>query len=228
MTQPWLAELSLCVITDSSHNFWKVSVFNDPLVLRERHSTYWKDSLNSSKCTWRQWFPSLPWALSATSTEAYLTMVWKWATSASAPGAPSPHTQHHPHQQQLKHLRVTLQHGKHCSLPPIQFHHPSRPGVKNPSFPPCLRIDRPPARAGGQGTDLGQLYHSPALSPQESSLISPGSISSVLMQEYNKFFTWFLKCLKYVKNTDLPNTVVTSHMCLLSPESMVNPSGDEW
>ena len=117
MTQPWLAELSVCVITDSSHNFWKVSVFNDPLVLRERHSTYWKDSLNSSKCTWRQWFPSLPWALSATSTEAYLTMVWKWATSASAPGAPSPHTQHHPHQQQLKHLRVTLQHGKHCSLP---------------------------------------------------------------------------------------------------------------
>ena len=81
MTQPWLAELSLCVITDSSHNFWKVSVFNDPLVLRERHSTYWKDSLNSSKCTWRQWLPSLPWALSATSTEAYLTMVWKWATS---------------------------------------------------------------------------------------------------------------------------------------------------
>lgn len=90
------------------------------------------------------------------------------------------------------------------------------------------RIDRPPARAGGQGTDLGQLYHSPALLPQESSLISPGFISSVLMQEYNKFFMWFLKCLKYVKNTDPPNTVVTSHMCLLSPESMVNPSGDEW
>ena len=143
------------------------------------------------------------------------------------PALPRP-TQHHPHQQQLKHLGVTLQHGKHCSLPPIQFHHPSRAGVKNPSFPPCLRIDRPPARAGGQGTDLGQLYHSPALLPQESSLISPGFISSVLMQEYNKFFMWFLKCLKYVKNTDPPNTVVTSHMCLLSPESMVNPSGDEW
>ena len=89
MTQPWLAELSLCVITDSSHNFWKVSV----LVLGERHSTYWKDSLTSSKCAWRQWVPSLPWALSASSTAAYLTMVWKWATSASAPDAPSPHTQ---------------------------------------------------------------------------------------------------------------------------------------
>ena len=109
---------------------------------------------------------------------------------ASAPGASPPPrpTQHHPHQQQLKHLGVTLQYGKHCSLPPIQFHHPSRAGVKNPSFPPCLRIDRPPARAGGQGTDLGQLYHSPALLPQETSLISPGFISSVLMQEYNKFF----------------------------------------
>ena len=234
MTQPWLAELSLCVITDSSHNFWKVSVFNDPLVLRERHSTYWKDSLNSSKCTWRQWLPSLPWALSATSTEAYLTMVWKWATSyfclctwASPPPPPPPHsTPSTPAAAQTLGGNITTWKTLLTSTYSIPPSFQSRGQESLLSSLP--RIDRPPARAGGQGTDLGQLYHSPALLPQESSLISPGFISSVLMQEYNKFFMWFLKCLKYVKNTDPPNTVVTSHMCLLSPESMVNPSGDEW
>lgn len=125
---------------------------------------------------------------SATSlVEAGLTMVWKLPTP-TLPPAPLAHcTQHCQHQQQIKRSEVIPPHQGHCSFPPIQFHHPSRPRSS-----PGKRKDRP----GSQPSS-----YVPASRPPASYMTPLGSISSAIRRYCNKCFMWLWQYMKYVKHT---------------------------